>query len=145
MDRQCETVTAVRVLAARSELTERMAALERRVTGSVEGVADTVTDAAATVRSTIHSATDNVKRVVGTTTDNVRAALDVPHHVRSRPWAAMTAAALAGFAAGFIPSRLPRSTAVYASASSATSGMFGDLWSIIRRELRSLGETAVHA
>lgn len=141
MDRECQSMTDIRVKAARATLTDRMAALERRVVGKVDVAADSLQNAAAAVESTVVNAKDNVQRALGTTADTVRSALDVPAHVRSCPWAGVGTAAVAGFLTGFIPNRSRRMEAM----TNNSPGLLGDLWSVLRRELVALGETAIVA
>lgn len=151
MDRECQTMTETRVLAARAKLTDRMAALERRVTGTVEEVADSVQGAASSVKSTVTTATNEVQRALGATADGVRGALDVPAHIRRRPWAGVGAAAVAGFLTGFIPNRSPRAATFSGDASFSNEskktpsqpGVFDELWSVLKREAIALGQTAI--
>jgi ElaB/YqjD/DUF883 family membrane-anchored ribosome-binding protein len=140
MDRECKTMTETRVLAARAGLTDRVAALERRVTGTVEEATDTVHDAAAAVKSTVATASSEVQRAFGATADSVRSALDVPTHIRRHPWAGIGAAGVAGFLAGFIPNNSRRITV---PSSPSVPGLMSNLWAVIRRELMTLGESAI--
>lgn len=143
MDREQE-MSAKRVVAARADLTGRMAALERRVVGTAEGIADAARDTVSSVRSTIDTANNHVQHAMGTTADGVRDVLNVRKHMRERPWAGVGLAAVTGFLAGFLPRGGSRS-ATWSSAIPGTPSAMGEIWSLVRRELVGLGETALLA
>lgn len=140
MDREQE-MSEKRVVAARAELTHRMAALEHRVVGTVEGVADATRDTVSSVRSTINLANDHVQHAIGATADGVRDVLNIRKHMHERPWAGVGVAVVTGFLAGFIPRGGSRSVTWSGSA----PGPMSELWTLVRRELVGLGETAIVA
>jgi ElaB/YqjD/DUF883 family membrane-anchored ribosome-binding protein len=141
MHRECQTITKSRIESARGDLTDRMAALEQRVVGAVNASTERLSGAAAAIGSTVTGAASQVQDVVGATADGVRTALDVREHIRSRPWAGIGAAAVTGFLAGFLPKRSKHAQAFVSEG----PGVVGELWTVLRKQLVSLGETAIVA
>jgi len=136
-----QTVTKSRIEDARSDLTNRMAALEHRVADAVYSSADSLSSAAAAIGSTVTGAASQVQNAVGATADGVRSALDVREHIRHYPWAGVGAAAVSGFMTGFLPKR---SKQVQTFASQGP-GIMSELWTVLRQQLVTLGETAITA
>jgi ElaB/YqjD/DUF883 family membrane-anchored ribosome-binding protein len=142
----------IRVNAARVSLKARLAALEDRVT-------DTVDSARQTVTSTVNDTTMKVRSLVDATTGNVKDALDVSGCVREHPWHAAGLAMFAGVIAGVfsrgvkLPSIDLKETAkeVAATASTLVSNAspaagwnpLRDLAEVARRELMNVGQQAI--
>ncbi|MBA4065392.1 MAG: hypothetical protein C0501_17100 [Isosphaera sp.] len=148
----------------RESMTEKIAALENKVVGTVETAADTLSGTVNSVKSLISDAPGAVGDAVKKAATAVREAFDIPGHVRSHPWAAMGVSAGLGFLTGVLVFRgrgsLGYSTAVarpaYAGAPTATShapapepaapsrpGMFGELFAMVGRKLREVAEQAI--
>ena len=137
MDQQ--QITDRQVAFARSTLTERLAALERRVVGTTEEAVDNVKATAATVRSAVTGATHDIQGVMSQVSGGVRDSLDISQHVRAHPWETLGLAAGVGFLAGFLP-RPGRGSARVGQLS-----LVGDLLSVLRRELMGVGEATIAA
>lgn len=137
----------------RQSLTEKVAALEDTVVGTVQSATTAVADTVQTVK-------DAVGETVGAVKDNVAKAFDVTSHVRANPWAALGMAAVGGFITGIIVFRRPESQAVvtprkYEPATSPRSivppesvrptapGVFDALLSRVGDEVKKLGEIVI--
>jgi ElaB/YqjD/DUF883 family membrane-anchored ribosome-binding protein len=93
----------------RESITEKVAALETQVVGTVQTAADTLTDTVAAVKSFVSHApetvSDSVKQATSAVSDAVRGTFDISEHVRHHPWTAVGASALAGCVVGWLVSR----------------------------------------
>jgi len=112
MDRESPELIEKDMHETRQALTDKVAALEQQVVGTVQGatsaVQETVHTVKAAVEETMTSVTDRVKESVASVQEsvasasaNVKATLDVPEHIRQHPWTAVVGAAAAGAIAGF--------------------------------------------
>jgi ElaB/YqjD/DUF883 family membrane-anchored ribosome-binding protein len=137
MDQQ--QLSDFRIIAARSALTQRLAALERRVVGTTEEAMDHVKDTAATVRSAVSDTTDDVRHIWTQLSGGVRDSLDVSHFVQSHPWQTLGLAAGVGFFAGFLHRMGP------GPKRDGQIGIIGDLLGVLRRELMGVGEATIAA
>jgi len=134
-------------------LTSRLDALERRVCGAVDSATESVKDTAGTIKSTFTGAADKVQGLYQGATDSVKSAFDVQQHIRDCPWACVGAATFAGFLSGFfapqarrfVSNRLSAASSGSASSYSSGRGVFGELTDMLKRELRTLGESAIMA
>jgi len=97
----------------RASLTDKVAALENQVVGTLQNATDTVQstvqsiqDSVDTVKSavedTMSSVKDSVNDSVHAVTDQVKSTFDFSSHVRERPWAVVGGAAATGFLLGFL-------------------------------------------
>ncbi|WP_020470050.1 DUF883 family protein [Zavarzinella formosa] len=97
----------------RQSLTEKVAALEEQVVGTLQSttaaVNDTVnslrsavTETVDSVKGTVDTVTADVQSVMNTATDNVKDVVDVTKHVRDNPWLMVGGAAAAGLFAGLM-------------------------------------------
>ncbi len=151
------TMTDARLQAARTTLASRMAALEDRVTGTIEGARAAVDETTTTVRETFADVTGNVRGMVGDVSDNVRGlvgsasenigeALDVRQRMREHPLAGTLLAVGAGLAAWLITRPKPGSRISVRTAtgdySTEPAGPFGEIYAAFRKELVSTGEAA---
>jgi len=145
----------------REAITEKVAALETQVmgtvqavTGTVESVKEAITAAPTAVKETVRETVQAVKETVGS--------FSVSECVRNNPWAAFGTTAAAGFAAGYLlgggrsrprPAPVARMQAAVPESAAAESGrsggwldgLFGDLFRTAGKELRQVAETAVSA
>ncbi len=132
-------VTERCVTAARSTLVERLAALERRVTGTTEEAVNNVKDTAATVRSVVTNTAHDVQGVWGQVAGGVRDSLDISKQIRSHPWETVGLAAGLGFLAGFLPRH------ARGMIRDGQMNLIGDLLNVLRRELIGVGEATIAA
>lgn len=97
----------------RASLTDKVAALESQVVGTLQSATDTVhstvesiQSSVASVRSavedTMSSVKDSVSDSVEAVTSQVKSTFDFSSHVRERPWAVVGGAAATGFLLGFL-------------------------------------------
>jgi ElaB/YqjD/DUF883 family membrane-anchored ribosome-binding protein len=80
----------------RSNLADKLEALEGELRGTVEGATNAVANTVETVQETV----ENVKESVKETVETVRETLDVRKHVERHPWAMFGGAVLLGCIAG---------------------------------------------
>ncbi len=93
----------------RESITEKVAALESQVVGSVQSAADTLSSTVDAVKSLVSGApeavSDTVKQATAAVSDAVRDTFDITGHVRRHPWTAVGASALLGCLTGWLVSR----------------------------------------
>jgi ElaB/YqjD/DUF883 family membrane-anchored ribosome-binding protein len=96
----------------REALTEKVAALEHQVVGTVQTAADTINDTVEAVKSLVTGApeavSDTLKQAAATVSETMKDTLDITGHVRRHPWGAVGVSATLGCVAGWLLSR-PRS------------------------------------
>jgi ElaB/YqjD/DUF883 family membrane-anchored ribosome-binding protein len=153
MDRESPELIKQGMQDTRQSLTDKVAALEQQVFGTIH-------EATSAVHQTVHS----VKNAMNDTISSVKSTFDINNHVREHPWAMVAGAMVAGIAAGYlvgsgrktgetssVSDRTWASTdrANYGtSASSAPStsrfgGMFDDLIHMGQQEFRKITENAL--
>lgn len=105
----------------RESITEKVAALENQVVGTVQTAADTISDTVAAVKSIVSAApeavTDTVKQATAAVSDAVKSTFDVTGHVRKHPWAAVGTSALLGSIVGWLTAGPRREFSPFAGAS----------------------------
>jgi len=95
----------------RSALTEKLEALEQKVTGTVDTTAsavaetvqnltDTVQETVGTVKESVASTVDTVEKTVENTVETVKDTLDIPGHIQPHPWLAMFGSVATGYLVG---------------------------------------------
>ncbi|QDU29687.1 hypothetical protein ETAA8_48020 [Anatilimnocola aggregata] len=82
----------------RHALTEKLGMLEKQVTDTVQGAADTVENVKHAVEDTVY----NVKASVRETVDAVGEAFNLAHHVERHPWPMVAGATAVGFVGGYM-------------------------------------------
>lgn len=117
---------------SRTALTEKLEALEQKVTGTVEATTSAINDTMAAVTGTVESVKDNVagtveavKDSVGNAVESVRHSLDVSRHTENYPWLMFGGAVAVGFAVGALlpsPRRTGSSRGLVHSAWDAVAG-----------------------
>ena len=143
-----------RMLATRASLTDKVAALEQQVMGTLHNATSAVNETVDSVRSVISSAPTTVKDVVHDSLDAVKQSLDIREKVRENPWVAVGSAAAVGFLAGLVVFRDRRPAtmaAAYHPAASAPAqpqsprepGLFDELFARVTGELRKVAEEAI--
>ena len=97
------------MLQTRESITEKVAALENQVVGSVQTAADTLSETVAAVKSFVSNAPetvhDSVKQATAAVSDAVKSTFDISSHVDRHPWAAVGTSALVGCVVGWLVSR----------------------------------------
>jgi ElaB/YqjD/DUF883 family membrane-anchored ribosome-binding protein len=93
----------------RESITEKVAALENQVVGTVQTAADTITNTVEAVKSLVSHApeavSDTVKQAATAVSETFSEAFDVNGQVQKRPWAAVGVSAALGFVAGWFMTR----------------------------------------
>ena len=93
----------------RESLTEKVAALENQVVGTVRSAADTLTETVDAVKSFVHTAPEavsqSVREAATAVGDSLHDVLDVSSRVRRNPWASIGVSLTAGCLAGWLSSR----------------------------------------
>jgi ElaB/YqjD/DUF883 family membrane-anchored ribosome-binding protein len=154
--------------ATRDSLTEKVAALENQVVGTVQNAANTLTETVDAVKSFVEAApgtvSDTVEQVTSEVTDRVRRTFDITSHVQSYPWRSVGLSVGLGFIAGLMvfrdrkssdPSRpapsssppagaYPLSTPVSSPAASSP-GLFDDLIGMLGRKVKEVTENVIDA
>lgn len=147
----------------RDSLTEKVAALETQVVGTVQTAADTLTGTVESVKSLITTApgavTDTVKQAAEVVSDKVKELFDISGHVRNRPWTSVGVSAGLGFltgllvfrhhgqhaAAGVPPVPMPPVYAPPAApAAPAAPGILDGFVSMIGAKAREVAENFIH-
>ena len=92
----------------RSDLTDKLEALEQKVMGTVADARSAVTDTVETVKQSVDRTVQAVTGTVHDTVDSVKNALDLERHVQRHSWAMLACSLAAGFALGRLLSRRQR-------------------------------------
>lgn len=140
----------------RESITEKVAALENQVVGTIQTAADTVTNTVEAVKEVVTSAPNAVSDTVKQTVEAVKESVgsfSVSNCVRRNPWAALGTSVLGGFIAGYRMggSQSARSTSIRERVAMPMSpvtapqpsGLIADLRDTAGRELRQLAEEAL--
>ena len=90
------------MLRTRESLTEKVAALEGQVMGTVQNAADTISGTVDAVKSMVAHAPDTVKQAMAAVGDTMRESFDVTAQVRQHPLAAVGVSALVGCLVGWL-------------------------------------------
>ncbi len=122
----------------RQSLTDKVAALEQQVVGTLNDATATVKDTVDTVKETVQSVRSAVEETMSSVKEGVSESVttvqegfletfNVPKHVRNQPWMWVSGAAVAGFATGLIAFRKSsrrsrRSSQVSAPLTQAATG-----------------------
>src|SRR5436309_2761663 len=91
MDRESPELIKQGMQDTRQSLTDKVAALENQVFGTIH-------DATSAVHETVHS----VKNAMNATISSVKSTFYINSHVREHPWAMVAGAMVAGIAAGYL-------------------------------------------
>jgi ElaB/YqjD/DUF883 family membrane-anchored ribosome-binding protein len=145
----------------REALTEKVAALEHQVVGTVQTAADTLTDTVESVKSIITTAPgavgDSVKQAAAAVSETMKKTFDISCHVREHPWTAMGVSTLAGCITGWLVSSLteggrsPRPPALvtpsmgYTPEAPSKPGVFDELLSMVGKKLREVAENVIES
>lgn len=144
----------------RESISEKVAALETQVLGTVQSAADTLTGTVDAVKSFVATAPETMKESVASATEAIKESFDISAKVKENPWVALGTAAAAGFAVGWltaskstssipatmahspVPSPAPVSFAS-APAAPARPGPFDEILASITARIKTLAETAL--
>jgi len=149
----------------RESLTEKVAALESQVVGTVQNAANTLTDTVDAVKSFVKNApesvSDTVDQVATEVSDRVKRTFDITSRVQSNPWSSFGVSVGLGFVAGLLvfrerksaafstPASSPPSTAYptlpFSPASAPTPGLFDDLMGMLGRKVKEVTEGVIDA
>ncbi len=94
----------------RSDLTNKLEALEQKVMDTVADAQSAVTDTVETVKQSVDRTVQAVQDTVQDTVDSVKHALDLERHVQRHPWAMLLGSLAAGYVLGRLLSRRRRVT-----------------------------------
>jgi ElaB/YqjD/DUF883 family membrane-anchored ribosome-binding protein len=142
----------------RGALTEKVAALENQVVGTVQTAADTLTGTVESVKSLITTApgavSDTVRQAADVVGEKMKQVFDISGHVRSHPWTSVGVSALAGCITSWLifrdeTERAPVAPAISPAAYTPPAppsqpGVFGELLSMIGRKLREAAENVIN-
>lgn len=135
----------------RESITEKVAALENQVLGTIQTAADTVANTVEAVKEAVTSAPAAVSDTVKQTVDAVKESVgsfSVSECVGRNPWAALGASVAGGFVIGYgmggrrttASADAARRESVSMHASRQPPGLMADLCEMTGRELRQLAE-----
>jgi ElaB/YqjD/DUF883 family membrane-anchored ribosome-binding protein len=119
-----------RVVQARQNLKTHSNKLEENVTGTIHQVVANVEDTTKSVRGLMSTTQDSVQGFLSTTSEQIEKALNISQCVRQNPLTSFSIALATGVALG-VGSR------------EAKGSLLGDLLRTVRKEITSVGETAV--
>ncbi|MBC7818499.1 MAG: hypothetical protein IAG10_16555 [Planctomycetaceae bacterium] len=148
------------MLQTRESLTEKVAALESQVAGTVQSAADTISSTVEAVKSLVSNAPEAMSDGVKQATDAVRDAMtetfDISGHVRRHPWAAVGSSALLGVVVAWLttrgrsevgaPTPFASPTAVppaFQPVAAKAPGLMDEFMEMIGEKLKDLGRTAL--
>lgn len=145
----------------RDSISEKVAALETQVMGTVKTAADTISGTVEAVKNLVTEGpgaiSDTVKSSVAAVSDVVKEQFDITKRIRENPWGAVLGATAAGFITGLLVGRrseaaVPTATnqvpftppQSFASPPPAPAprepGMLDNIWTKVRTELQQLAE-----
>lgn len=151
------------MLQTRESITEKVAALENQVVGSVQTAAETLSDTVAAVKSFVSHApetvSEGVKQATAAVSDAVKDSLDISGHVRRHPWAAVGTSTFLGCVVGWLVSRgrsdsgtptavnfaVPAAPPPARSSADGKPGLADEFMGMIGDKVKDLARTALEA
>lgn len=147
------------MLETRESLTDKVAALENQVVGTVQTAADTLTDTVGAVKSLITEApekmSDTVKQATAAVGETLKKTFDFSHHVQARPWTSLGTSIGLGFLTGLLVFRDRQAVASSVRAPTliptsappvpAGPGLFDDLIAMLGRKVKDVTESFIDA
>jgi len=148
------------MLETRESITEKVAALENQVVGTLQTAADTVNGTVEAVKSLVTHApeavSDSIKQAASTVKDVMKNAFNVSEHVERHPWASVGTATLLGCITGWLVSRVTEGPVAGARAVAAppppaaapayrAPGVFDKVFEMLGDRVKELAETAVNS
>jgi ElaB/YqjD/DUF883 family membrane-anchored ribosome-binding protein len=86
----------------RTALAEKIELLEKQVTNTVQGAAQSVGDTVETMKHAVEDTVNSVKTTVQDSMHAVGEAFSIQHHVEKHPWPMMAGAVAVGFVGGYM-------------------------------------------
>jgi ElaB/YqjD/DUF883 family membrane-anchored ribosome-binding protein len=96
MDHETEVIKH-QMLETRTALTEKLEALEDRVTSTVKETTDAVGETVEAVKEAVENTVDTVKDTVAETVESVKETFDLKHQFEHHPWMMLGGAAFLGY------------------------------------------------
>jgi ElaB/YqjD/DUF883 family membrane-anchored ribosome-binding protein len=148
----------------RESLTEKVAALENQVVGTVQNAANTLNDTVDAVKSFVHTApetvSDTVEQVTTAVRERVEKTFDISSRVQSNPWSSVGVSVGLGFLAGLLVFRDQKSSVSLSSvpssppvssppllphpfAGSREPGVFDDVIGMLGRKVKEMTENVI--
>jgi ElaB/YqjD/DUF883 family membrane-anchored ribosome-binding protein len=149
----------------REAISEKVAALEHQVVGTVQTAADTISGTVDAVKSLVDTApgavNDTVKKAANIVSEKMSEVFDISRHIRDNPWGAVGLSAGLGFLTGLMvfrerdngaraelhttPHTPPRGLTpeVHTAAAHSGPGFLDDLTSMVGKKLREVAENVI--
>jgi len=141
----------------RQSLTDKVAALEQQVVGTIHDATSAVHETVSTVKTAFKDTVGAVTGSVSTVSQGVKDAFDIRSHIRANPWPIIAGAALSGFVTGYVSKpQGHRASAAFARSMghqekswaeprthTPGGGMLDEFTQRIQQELKSLAENAL--
>ncbi len=145
----------------REALSQKIAALENQMVGTVQTASETVQGTVNAVKSLMDTApgavTDTVKEVADVVTDKLKQIFNITSHVRGNPWGTVGVSAGLGFLTGLLVFRgrtqaaapvqyVPTQSLMHtANTAPATPGVFDQLIDLVSKKLMAVGESVIES
>jgi len=148
------------MLETRESITEKVAALENQIVGTVQTAADTVNGTVEAVKSLVTHApdavSDSIKQAASAVKEAMKDTFNVSEQVERHPWAAVGTAALLGCITGWLVSGRWGGSAMTSTAAAAPAplaapaayrapGFLDQLVEMLGGRVKELAETAVNS
>jgi len=148
------------MLQTREAITEKVAALENQVVGTVQNVAETINGTVDAVKSIVSAApsavSDTVKQATQAVSHAVKDTFDITGHVRRRPWESVGASALLGCITAWLvfrdrpersaaPSPAPAVPTIAAAAAASTPGVFDEILGMIGAKVKEVAHSTIES
>ncbi len=152
------------MLQTRESLTDKVAALENQVLGTVQTAANTLTETVDAVKIFVETApetvSETVENVVSTVREKVEKTFDISSHVQNHPWSSVGVSVGLGFLAGYLafPGRKSSASSSFEAdrapsyptaeptrpvASPREPGLFDELLGMFGKKVKAMAETAI--
>lgn len=172
MENQINTITEdkspeqieAEMFETRESLTEKVAALENQVVGTVQNAANTLTDTVDAVKSFVATApetvNDTVEQVVTAVRERVEKTFDISSRVQNNPWSSVGVSVGLGFLAGYLlfpeqkssgaskpersmPPPLPTEDRSRPMAPSPEPGLLDELFGMLGKKVKEMTESVI--
>ena len=151
------------MLHTRESITEKVAALEHQVVGTVQTAADTITGTVEAVKSLVSTApeavSETVKQATAAVSESVKGTFDITSHVRRSPWTAVGVSAFLGGLVGYLTARsrpdfgsltaasppAPAAPSYAASTASEKPGVIDEFMDMLGGKAKEMARTALES
>jgi len=152
------------MLHTREAITDKVAALEHQVVGTVQTAADTITGTVEAVKSLVSTApeavSETVKQATAAVSETVKDTFNLTGHVRRNPWTAVGVSAFLGGLVGYLTARsrpdfgtltaasppAPATPPAYAtSAASEKPGVIDEFLDMLGDKAKEMARTALES